>query len=103
MWDAVVQQRTTVAPIQVSGVRCLMSARAQAGEQVSPQVPTLAQGADRHMVARGERPCTAWSVYRQAVEDGWGSTCRLCLILAVRWGIPVTAVVKLIGLLRGHA
>ena len=45
---------------------------------------------------------SSWEVYRQAMNDGWGSTCRLCLILVVRWGIPVSAGVKLTGLLLSH-
>jgi hypothetical protein len=67
-----------------------MSARAKAGKQTALRVPT------------SDAPWSAWSVYRQAIEDGWGSTCRLCLILLVRWGIPVTGGVKLVSLLMGH-
>ena len=33
---------------------------------------------------------SAWGMYRQAINDGWGATCRLCLILLFRWGVPVS-------------
>jgi hypothetical protein len=45
---------------------------------------------------------SSWEVYRQAMNDGWGSTCRLCLILVVRWGMPVSGGVKLAGMLLPH-
>jgi hypothetical protein len=45
----------------------------------------------------------AWFTYWSAVDKGWGATCRLCLILVVRWGLPVSAAMKLAGLVLGHA
>jgi len=45
--------------------------------------------------------CSAWSVYRQAI-DGWGATLRLCLILAIRWGVPVSGGVRIVILLLSH-
>ncbi len=33
---------------------------------------------------------------------GWGPTFRLCLILAVRWGVPLSGGVKLASLLLSH-
>lgn len=45
---------------------------------------------------------SSWDVYRQAMDDGWGSTCRLCLILVVRWGVPMSGGVKLAGMLLSH-
>jgi len=34
---------------------------------------------------------------------GWGPTARLCLILAVQWGIPVSGAVRAAGLVLPHA
>jgi hypothetical protein len=45
---------------------------------------------------------SAWGMYRQAINDGWGATCRLCLILLFRWGVPVSGGVKLASMLLGH-
>ena len=67
-----------------------MSARAQASKQTGLRV------------SASDEPCSAWSVYRHAIDDGWGATCRLCLILAVRWGVPVVGGMKLASLLLGH-
>lgn len=84
-----------------------MSARGQAGKQAAPQlVPSPKEAGHRLARATGELPCSKWSVYRYAIEGGWGSTCRLCLILIFRCGIPVTVVtggVKLVSILWGHA
>jgi hypothetical protein len=80
-----------------------MSRRSQADRRAPPLALNLLDGPDRRLARRetGER-CTAWSVYRQAMESGWGATCRLCLILAMRWGVPLTAGVKVVSLLLGH-
>jgi hypothetical protein len=79
-----------------------MSARGQAGKQVAPQVPTLVHGAGRPTDSTREQPSTKWAVYRHAIEGGWGTTLRLCLILAVSLGglgAVATAVVKIAAIL----
>jgi hypothetical protein len=44
----------------------------------------------------------AWITYREAMNSGWGATSRLCLILTVRWGLPVSGVVKLTSVVLAH-
>ncbi len=54
-------------------------------------------------VARARRiQSDVWLTYWSAVEKGWGATCRLCLILTVRWGLPISVAVKLTSMLLGH-
>ena len=84
-----------------------MSGRSKAGPRATPLALHSVQGprSRRDPGETGER-CTAWSVYRDAIDDGWGATCRLCLILIFRWGFPVTAfavALKFILILLGHA
>lgn len=44
----------------------------------------------------------AWLTYWAAADKGWGVTLRLCLILAVRWGVPVSGAVKLASIMLAH-
>jgi hypothetical protein len=78
-----------------------MSVRTQAGKKAAPQALAATQHASSGP-ARSDLPCSAWSVYRQAIDDGWGSTCRLCLILAVRWGVPVSGGLEAAKLVLAH-
>jgi hypothetical protein len=79
----------------------------QASKQVVPQASDQAPVFDRRAArTAGEQPCTKWSVYRHAIEDGWGSTLRLCLILAMSlggFGVLAATVVKIVSILWGHA
>ncbi len=82
-----------------------MSRRSQAGSQAA--VSALASGQEiRHPpVHEAVEPSRKWSVYRQAIEGGWGPTARLCLILLIRCGVPATLItggVKLASILCGH-
>jgi hypothetical protein len=63
-----------------------------------PGPPPVAPGSDAGLQAPAP-----WAVYREAMLGGWGPTVRLCLILAVRWGIPVAGLVRLTGLVLAHA
>jgi hypothetical protein len=80
-----------------------MSRRSQAVSQAAPSALTPVREVGRRLarIESGER-CTAWSVYRDAIDDGWGATCRLALILLVRWSAPVAGGVKLVSILLGH-
>jgi hypothetical protein len=77
-----------------------MSVRTHVGKKAASQalVPVKDSGGR----AQSDQHCSAWSVYRQAIDDGWGSTCRLCLILAVRWGVPVSGGLYVARLLLEH-
>lgn len=77
-----------------------MNARTQVGKKAAPQALATIQRSSGP--ADTDQDCSAWSVYRQAIDSGWGSTCRLCLILAVRWGVPVSGGAYVARLLLMH-
>jgi hypothetical protein len=78
----------------------------QAGKQVAAGLPDQVPAAERRLArTAGEQPCSKWSVYRHAIEDGWGATLRLCLILAVSlggFGVLAATAVKIVSILWGH-
>jgi hypothetical protein len=80
-----------------------VSRRSQAVSQATSSSLAPARNADRHRmrIENGER-YTIWSVYQDAIDAGWGATCRLCLILLARWGAPVAGGMKLVSILLGH-
>ena len=83
-----------------------MSRRSQAGCQAAASAVTSVQEIRHPPAHEAVEPSSKWSVYRQAIEGGWGSTARLCLILFIRCGVPATLVtggVKLASILCGHA
>ena len=75
-----------------------MNARTKQGKKTLPLPLAPMKDPDRY----GDQRCSAWIVYHHAIEGGWGSTCRLCLVLAVRWGVPVTGGLKVVTLLLNH-
>lgn len=45
----------------------------------------------------------AVGAYLAAANGGWGVTLRLCLILAVWWGLPTAGAVRVAALLLAHS
>jgi hypothetical protein len=47
-----------------------------------------------------ERPAlraAAWATFRFAIEQGWGATTRLCLLMIVSFGVPSYGLARLGG------
>jgi hypothetical protein len=47
-----------------------------------------------------ERPAVraaAWATFRFAIEQGWGATIRLCLLMIVGFGVPGYGLTRLAG------
>jgi hypothetical protein len=63
---------------------------------------TQSATAQTRAAADGRASDNAWSTYSAAIDSGWGATCRLCVILMARWGLPVSGVVQLTSLILRH-
>jgi hypothetical protein len=82
-----------------------MSLRGQAGKQAAPTALTPIREVRRRPAPETAEACNKWSVYRRAIEGGWGTTVRLILILIFSCGIPMAVVaggVRLFSILWGH-
>jgi hypothetical protein len=79
-----------------------MSTRRQQRQLGSPAPLTPVPDAGQQPTQESAERCTKWSVYRRAIEGGWGMTLRLCLILAVGVGGIGYTVVKVVSMVWGH-